>query len=377
MDNNLFDKKTFNQIRTDLIHIQADLMTSKEKIDKLEHVVSFVGQKLPKIASMANPEVALNALNKYFKIASPPVTSQPKEKTLNYSKILTMLKNGQLPDDNLLSKMHAKGGRAFFDEDDFTTSQGDRERISDLFGNVLHKNRDNESVVKKILENPNIVAVLGPPGLEEQIAHAFRYDPEAFLPIFEDLDIPHFSTEDVLAAILTTLLDRILNVEPVVLRNILRKYQQAGFVKTVRILASAMEKQHPNYKEYWKPFVKTKTLKPQDVAVNTAPSQTSKQDIPSSEAMSRINNYFKAKGFSSKTLSSISGFVDTLDPEDQKEVADLAKNYLFSSAKKAVEIKSWDKYKGEVLSVANTLMKDYNVGRDEILSGLKKALSTK
>lgn len=61
-----FDKKSFNRLRTDLIHVQHDLMTPEDRTKKIAHIVDYVNKVAGLNIDSVNQDDALSRLNVVF-----------------------------------------------------------------------------------------------------------------------------------------------------------------------------------------------------------------------------------------------------------------------------------------------------------------------
>jgi len=257
MQDNLFDRKTYNQIKTDLIHIQNDLMTTHEQHAKVAHVVNFVQKSLPDVLKVSSSEEQLDFLNDYFKIKAKPVfvpTLEPSEnRKTRATNFMQALRAGRIPDDEILDNAAAKGGKVYIIEEDGDPYPLDRASVADYLGNMLSKNKDNSLWVKKFLTDDRLVDLMHQKGLIEQINHAFKKDKMAFLDVFEEIAARHpFDNSDLSQEILKFLFRAEMASESPYLYSFLDKLKKNNHNVALSLLIPLARKKYPRDKvKYW------------------------------------------------------------------------------------------------------------------------------
>lgn len=310
MDRELVDIKTYNRLKTDLIHIKNDLMTNEERSLKLAHVVEFTKGFMPKVASAANDELAFQVLCVEFgldspdfsdvkvskkearslmqdllylkfensmdletrkkaldKISSnlwdiklansattvPPVATEPK-----VVQIMKALKSRNLPSQDLLDSMSPTVGQILVEESPGVEHPLKKDVVASYIGDIIAANKGK---TVEILSNPKIQKLLGVKYLAEEIRHAFKGSEAskvAFLPHFEDLyqQAGTIFNQNNSKQILGFLFQEEIDRDPRKLFLLTKRIQDAGVSNSaVSVLSMLGAQDYPALKkQYWDQF---------------------------------------------------------------------------------------------------------------------------
>lgn len=331
MDRELVDIKTYNRLKTDLIHIKNDLMTNEERSLKIAHVVEYTKGFLPKVASAVNDEMAFEALCVEFGLeqpdfsavrvskkearslmqdllyvkfetsmdletkkkalnkiadslwalkvanpatANPPVATEPK-----VVQIMKALKSKTLPSQDLLDSMSPTVGQILVEESPGVEYPLKKDVVASYIGDIIAANKTK---TVQILSNPKIQSLLGVKYLAEEIRHAFKGSESSkmeFLPHFEDLYQQAGTVFEGRAAqqILEFLFREEIDKDPRKLFLLIKRIDSSGKSNSaVSVLSRLGAQDYPALKkQYWDQFrLGSEDLQDEPVAAPQAPAQS-------------------------------------------------------------------------------------------------------